>query len=195
MAVAAGTDAIGLNFYAASPRCISAAVGADIAGGLDVTRVGLFVDHGADEVEAVLKVCTLDMLQFNGSETERFCSSFGLPYMKTVHVKEGESVEAHVEGYADAWALLLDTYVPGVPGGTGRTFDWSLWPSASDRRLIIAGGLTPDNVAEAVSSTAPFGVDVAGGVEGPVKGRKDPEKVRAFVKIAKTGRAEDERRQ
>ena len=129
----------------------------------------------------------LDLLQFSGDESAAFCRSFGKPYLKTVKMRSDTDFREFEVEYADAWALLLDTYDADHAGGTGRAFDWALWPQHSDKRLILAGGLEPDNVASAVAQLAPFGVDVASGVEGKDKGRKNSERVRRFLQEARHG--------
>ena len=186
--VAAGADALGLVFTEHSPRQIAADAAAEIAQQVAgrVTRVGLFVDASAAEVEATLRMVELDLLQFHGAETAQFCGSFGLPYMKALRVRERVEIAEVEAAYADACCLLLDAYVPGQPGGTGQTFDWSLWPQHSAKSLVLAGGLHPDNVAGAIRRTRPYAVDVSGGVEGAVKGEKDADKIFRFVKEVKS---------
>ena len=186
--VAAGVDALGLVFTEHSPRQIAADAAAEIAQQVAgrVTRVGLFVDASAAEVEATLRMVELDLLQFHGAETAQFCGSFGLPYMKALRVRERVEIAEVEAAYADACCLLLDAYVPGQPGGTGQTFDWSLWPQHSAKSLVLAGGLQPDNVAGAIRRTRPYAVDVSGGVEGAVKGEKDADKIFRFVKEVKS---------
>ena len=177
----AGADAVGFNCYPASPRFADARRIGEMAATLEITRVALFVDASADEVDNVLQSADIDLLQFHGQESEAFCSGFGLPYMKVLRMRPDVDFARWAQHYESAWALMLDAYVAGQPGGTGQRFDWQLWPRESDQRLIVAGGLSPDNVAEAVSTLKPFGVDVAGGVEGPVKGEKDHNKVAKFI--------------
>jgi len=160
-----------------------------MAAELETTRVALFVDASEAEVAAVLRVAEIDLLQFHGEEPEAFCSSFGLPYMKVLRMHEDVNFAAWAESYESAWALMLDTYVAGRPGGTGQRFDWQMWPRQAGQRLVVAGGLTPDNVAAAIRELEPFGVDVAGGVEGPVKGEKDHAKVVEFIQeVRRVGR-------
>ncbi len=186
-AVTAGVDAIGLNRYPASPRYVDLERAREIAASVRCTRVALFVDPSEADVAQTLEAVDIDMLQFHGDEEPSFCMQFGLPYMKAVRVRAGVDVEALAGHHEDAWALLLDTYQAGRPGGTGERFDWALWPGElQDRRLVVAGGLTPDNVVEAVESLHPFGVDVAGGVEDDVKGRKNPAKMTEFVARARS---------
>ena len=180
-AQAAGADALGFNCFADSPRFVDLDVLAELSRGVRITRVGLFVNAGISAVEAVLARTELDLLQFQGDEDEQFCSGFGLPYMKGVRMRADVDVRAYAEQFSSAWALLLDAYVDGAPGGTGMQFDWQLWPQDLDCRLVLAGGLNPANVADAITQLQPFGVDVCGGVEGPVKGQKDHHKITAFL--------------
>ncbi len=127
--------------------------------------VGLFVDAESDFVEAVLKAVPLDMLQFHGDESPEFCGQFGRPYIKAIRVREGVDLVKYTADYDDARGLLLDAYVPGMPGGTGERFDWSLIPAGLSKPLVLSGGLTPDNVAEAIRQVTPWAVDVSSGVE------------------------------
>lgn len=179
---ALGVDAVGFNCYEQSSRYVELAQLVDLAASIDVTRVALFVDADRANVEAVLAAAQIDLLQFHGGESPDFCASFGLPYIKVLRMQSGTDVPAMAIAYASAWALLLDTFVPGRPGGTGQQFDWSLWPKDCKSRLILAGGLDPENVAGAVAQLSPFGVDVCGGVEGRQKGQKDLHKVSQFIK-------------
>ena len=182
LAANAGADAIGLNFHPPSPRTVNPKVAAQLAAALPpfVAAVGLFVDPQPDFVVAVLREVRLDCLQFHGDEPADLCRSFGIPYVKATGVGEGFEFGAFACRYADARALLLDAPDPVRKGGTGRSFDWSAWPR-SERPLILAGGLTPGNVASAIAATRPYAVDVASGVEGATKGRKDTERVRQFI--------------
>ena len=189
-AVDAGVDAIGFNFYPQSSRCVSMEVATKLCERVPahVMKVGLFVDASSDEVNLIARTCGLDLLQFHGEETAEFCSQFGLPYMRALRMMPGLDIKAEIAHYDNAWAILLDAYVEGSVGGTGRTFDWSLWPGAVMPRMVLAGGLTPDNVAEAIERLQPFGVDVAGGVEGSVKGLKDHGLIKKFMKGVRNGR-------
>jgi phosphoribosylanthranilate isomerase len=184
-AQSAGADALGFNCYPGSPRFIDAAQIAEIASAVSTTSVALFVNAKLDEVERVLSVADIDLLQFHGDEEESFCAGFGLPYMKVLRMAEEVDIRAFAERYHSAWALLLDAYHPRLVGGTGEKFDWRRWHDVDGRRLVLAGGLTPDDVAGAIAQIRPFGVDVCGGVEGPVKGCKDHQKVAQFVRACK----------
>jgi phosphoribosylanthranilate isomerase len=185
--VGAGADALGLNFTEASPRYVCPEIAAEIsletAGA--VCRAGLFVDADRLEVETVLRLVPLDLLQFHGDEDGAFCAAFGIPYMKAVRMRGAVDIAKLEDEYEDACCLLLDAYVGGTSGGTGTRFDLSLWPRQARKRLVLAGGLTVDNVAAAVRRVRPYGVDVSGGVEGSRKGEKDSERIARFVSEVK----------
>jgi len=182
-AVDYGADAIGLVFYQDSPRAITIENARAIVQKLPpfVSVVGLFVDPSPKDVAAVLHRVSLDMLQFHGNELPSECSAYGRPYIKAIKVKEGDDIAAQVSKYAGARGVLLDTYDPKLPGGTGRVFDWARIPKKLDKPLILAGGLTPENVWQAISKVRPYAVDVSGGVEA-AKGIKDAEKIAAFMR-------------
>ena len=182
LAADAGADAVGLNFHPSSPRAISMETAAAIARALPpfVAKVGVFVDPPAAHVAAVLAEVPLDCLQFHGDEPADFCRAFERPYVKAAGVAAGFDFPAFARRYPDAQGLLLDAFDPARKGGTGAAFDWGAWPR-SERSLILAGGLHPDNVAAAVAATRPFAVDVASGVEGDVPGRKDAALLAQFV--------------
>lgn len=185
-AVQAGADLIGLVFHEPSPRHVTPDEAAEIVQGIPpyVLRVGLFVNPTPQSVAAAIAGCGLQMLQFHGDESPEFCRQFGMITMKAFRVKGPETLEALVRYPTDAW--LLDAHVPGKYGGTGQTFDWVLAAKAArlGKPVFLAGGLTPENVGEAVRTARPYGVDVSGGVE-TAPGRKDPEKVRRFVAQAR----------
>ncbi|MDO3384151.1 phosphoribosylanthranilate isomerase [Gilvimarinus algae] len=187
-AVAAGADAIGLVFYEKSPRHVNLALAADIASacGPFVTVVGLFVDTPREQLDAILRAVPLHLLQFHGNEPAEMCEAYGRPYMKALRMRPEMDVNGALVQYPTAAGVLLDAYRPGVPGGTGETFDWERFPETSPRPLVLAGGLTPDNVAEAVAVTRCYGVDVSGGVESS-PGVKDPALVEQFITNAKRG--------
>lgn len=182
-AVAHGADAIGLVFYAPSPRHVTIKQAEDIVAQLPpfVDAVGLFVDASADEVEKVLDRVKLDLLQFHGHESKAFCESFRAPYIKAIRVRPETNLVQYAADFSSAKALLLDAYQEGVAGGTGTTFDWDLIPGNLQKPIILAGGLNPLNVAEAIRRTRPYAVDVSGGVERE-KGIKDEEKVSSFIR-------------
>jgi phosphoribosylanthranilate isomerase len=177
-----GADAVGLVFYGASPRAVGHSRAIDIVHVLPpfVSVIGLFVNPAPREVVQVLESIRVDYLQFHGDESPEYCLSFGRPYLKAVAMRKGIDVGDYARRYRDASALLLDTYRADRRGGTGKTFDWSLVPSVSTKPIILAGGLTPENVAEAVTRVRPFAVDVSGGVESS-KGKKDAHKMAAFI--------------
>lgn len=182
-AVRLGADAIGLVFYPPSPRCVAPEQAAAIVERLPpfVTVAGLFVNASREEIAEVLGTVRLDLLQFHGTECAEYCAGHGRPYIKALRVREGMDLLAERQRYAGASALLLDAYQPGVPGGTGQAFDWALIPSELGHEIVLAGGLTPGNVGEAVRRVRPYAVDVSGGVER-VKGRKDAAKIEAFMR-------------
>jgi phosphoribosylanthranilate isomerase len=187
---AAGVDALGFNFYSSSARYLDADKAVEICAKTkrafpEVQRIGLFVDAPAEQVRQVVGLVDLDMLQFHGDESPEYCEQFNMPYIKVLGVSEKTDFPAFEADFASAWALLLDTHDPQMKGGTGRRFDWTLWPSNATSRLVLAGGLNAENVAAAVKQTHPFGVDVAGGVETEHKGVKDHAKAKAFIENAK----------
>ncbi|MDE1943140.1 MAG: phosphoribosylanthranilate isomerase [Betaproteobacteria bacterium] len=181
-AVRAGADAIGLVFHASSPRALEVEQAAEIVASLPpfVSAVGLFVDAPAARIESVLSRVRLDCLQFHGNEAPAECERFDVPYIKVARVRAGFDLIQYAVEYRHARAILVDAYVPGQPGGTGRTFDWGLLPEGLPLPLILSGGLAPDNVARAVRTVHPWAVDVSSGVES-APGRKDPEKVLQFI--------------
>lgn len=188
-AVEAGADAIGLVFYAKSPRAVNALQARAIIAALPpfVTTVGLFVNASRCELNETLDAVPLDMLQFHGDESPEECESYQRPYIKALRVKAGDDIAAACAAYTGARGILLDTYVEGVPGGTGEAFDWSLIPEGLSKPVILAGGLTPGNVQAAIEQVRPYAVDVSGGVEQG-KGIKDPSKVRAFMQAVRDSR-------
>lgn len=182
LAAEAGADAIGLVFYAKSPRAVDVRRAREIVAALPpfVTTVGLFVDMPRGELNGILDAVPLDLLQFHGDETPADCAGYQRSYIKALRVRPGEDIAARCAGYPQAAGILLDTFVPGVPGGTGEAFDWSQVPENPGCPIVLAGGLTPDNVAEAIRQVRPWAVDVSGGVEAG-KGIKDAARVRAFL--------------
>lgn len=183
-----GADAIGLVFYAPSPRAVSVERAAEIAAALPpfVTRVGLFVDASASEIETVLAGVRLDLLQFHGEETEADCLRFGHPYLKAITMRPGRDVAAALRAYPSASGILLDAYHPAVPGGSGERFDWASVPRERPRSIVLAGGLHPGNVADAVRQVRPYAVDVSSGVEA-AKGIKDATKMAEFIRGVQRG--------
>ncbi len=177
-----GADAIGLVFYHRSPRRVRVEQAASIVDALPpfISVVALFVDAGQEEIKQVLSVVRVDYLQFHGDESPAACRAYRQPYIKAVRMRPGQNVAAYAARYDDAAALLLDTYSPGLPGGTGEPFDWSTIPQSLSRPLILAGGLHAGNVADAVAAVHPYAVDVSGGVESG-KGIKDAAKMTGFI--------------
>jgi phosphoribosylanthranilate isomerase len=190
-AAAAGADALGFNFCDRSPRRLTLERAARIAAVVPpgMTKVAVLLDPPAETVRRLLDRVPVDLLQFHGEEAPAFCESFGIPYVKTFRVQDRVPEGLDVR-HPRACAWLLDTHVPGIEGGTGRSFDWALWPKGVDRRFVLAGGLTPANVADAIAATRPYAVDVAGGVEGEERGVKDAAKVRQFVEEARRAAAQ-----
>lgn len=188
LAAEAGADAIGLVFYAPSPRAVDVIRAQAIVAALPpfVTTVGLFVNAGRGEVERILDAVPLDLLQFHGDETAADCSGYRRPYIKALRVRPGDDVRARCAEFPEAAGILLDTFVPGVPGGTGEAFDWSLVPEQPGCPIILAGGLTAENVSAAIRQVRPWAVDVSGGVEAS-KGVKDVARVRAFIEAVRAG--------
>ena len=182
-AIRLGADAIGLVFYPPSPRNVSVAVARGITAVLPpfVTVVGLFVDEAEDRVREVLDAVRIDLLQFHGDEEPDYCAGFPRPYIKALRMKPGFDPAAAMAAHGNASGFLLDAWHPDAKGGTGARFDWSLIPQERAGSLILAGGLEPGNVAEALRSARPYALDVSSGVEA-AKGIKDAGKMAAFLK-------------
>ncbi|WP_053981612.1 phosphoribosylanthranilate isomerase [Marinagarivorans algicola] len=179
----AGADAIGLVFYPPSPRHLDdLALARDIAlaAGPFVTVVGLFVNPAPTELAQVLSQVPINLVQFHGDETPAFCEQAGRPYIKALRMKPDTDIAALANQYMGARGILLDAYRKGVPGGTGETFDWSAIPHNIASPLILAGGLTPDNIIKAVAGVRPWAVDVSGGVE-QAPGIKSSHKMKNFI--------------
>jgi phosphoribosylanthranilate isomerase len=182
-----GADAIGLNFWPQSPRHTDIETAQSIVEALGdrVETVGVFVDFDLSQIREILQKTGISWAQMHGDEPPELVAALLPQAYKAIGVKDGSAI-ALARRYPGEH-LLLDASVPGMPGGTGRTFDWSVASEvAKERKLTLAGGLTPENVAEAVHIVRPFRVDVASGVES-APGRKDPEKVAAFIEAAKGG--------
>jgi phosphoribosylanthranilate isomerase len=187
VAVEAGADALGFNFYEKSPRFIPTAAAAEISRALPpfTLRTGVFVNPSEELVRRAIGECGLNLLQFHGDEPPDFCTQFGLMSIKAFRIRDAASLKELTKYRTDAW--LLDAYASDTFGGTGEKFNWNLAIEAQrpGKPVFLAGGLTLENVAEAVQQVQPFGVDVSSGVESS-PGRKDPVKMRAFIKSAKT---------
>lgn len=181
-AVEAGADALGLVFYPPSPRAVNVGQAVDAVGNVPafVSVTALFVNPTVEEVQRVLDSVRIDLIQFHGDEDDDFCRQFKRPYIKALRVRQASDVVASCLRFPGALAILLDSYKPGVPGGTGETFDWSLIPETPPKPIILAGGLEPENVASAITQIRPFAVDISGGVEAS-KGIKDHSKIEEFV--------------
>ena len=179
-AAQAGVDAIGLVFYPPSPRFLSVERAVEIRDALPpfVQAVALFVNPDAAQVAQVIGRVHPAMLQFHGDETPQFCAQFGVPYVKACRLKPGVDALEYLRPFSRAAAWLFDSHVPEY-GGVGESFDWSLLPS-TDTRVILSGGLSRGNVAEAIRRVRPWGVDVSSGVES-AKGIKDAAKIAAFI--------------
>ena len=181
-AIALGADALGFVFYAPSPRAVSAQTVQNIVAQLPpfVSTVGLFVDATPQEVQSVLAQVPLSLLQFHGDETNDYCQQFGVPWIKALRMEPDSDILAKIAQYPNAQGILLDAWHPHLKGGTGQTFDWRHWPHSNNKALILAGGLTPENVTEAIHFTKPYAVDVSGGVEAS-KGIKEFTLLQAFM--------------
>ena len=181
----AGAYAIGLVFYKISPRFISIDTAKEIVAHINqpLNSVGLFVDADRDYICSVLEQIDLDILQFHGQESEQTCAFFNKPYIKAIRVSKDTNILKEVEKYSSAKAILLDTHVEGLLGGTGKVFDWTMIPRNLSKPIILAGGLNVDNVKDAIRKIRPYAVDVSGGVESE-KGKKDPKKIKDFINEA-----------
>ena len=184
-ALALGADTIGCVFHAESARHVTAEIAQDIqiAVGNAGTLVGLFVDPTVEQVHAVLGRIDLDVLQFHGQESPAFCEQFQRPYLKAVAMSADVDLSAVNKAYESARGLLLDSAHEGQFGGTGQRFDWDWIDAGLENRLMLAGGLSADNVGEAIRQVRPAAVDVSSGVEKD-KGIKDSDRMRAFIEAA-----------
>ena len=184
-ALALGADTVGCVFHAESARHVTAEIAQEIqiAVGNAGTLVGLFVDPTVDQVQAVLDRIDLDVLQFHGQESPAFCEQFQRPYLKAVAMSADVDLSAVNKAYESARGLLLDSAHEGQFGGTGQRFDWDWIDAGLENRLMLAGGLSADNVGEAVRQVRPAAVDVSSGVERD-KGIKDSDRMRAFIEAA-----------
>lgn len=186
-AAALGVDAVGLVFHPRSPRCLEFPRAAELLAARPpfVTVVALFMDAARDVVQKAVDDLGVDCLQFHGEETPAFCASFGLPYIKALPMGGGgDCAGAAAEFAPSADALLFDAHRPGESGGQGRTFDWSRLPDTAGAPLILAGGLTPANVGDALRRVRPFAVDLCSGVERAA-GVKDHDAMRRFVEAVR----------
>jgi phosphoribosylanthranilate isomerase len=185
-AVEAGADALGFILVKGTPRYIEPEVAAVIAAQMPpfVATVGVFIDRTPEEIDRIVSASGLSLAQLHGKESPAECQRLRVPFVKAIRVQGERDLEA-LRIYPQARAFLLDTYVADRPGGTGRTFPWEIAAkAASEARVILSGGLTPDNVALAVTQVRPYAVDVSSGVEA-YPGRKDHRKVREFIEQAR----------
>ena len=181
--VSSGVDALGLVFYPPSPRHISAMQANEIIASLPpfITVVALFMNANVDEVEQVLSTCRVDRLQFHGSENGQFCEQFKYPYFKAVAMgDQTRDFERLQQEFVNASAFLLDSHRQDQAGGSGESFDWLTVPENIHKPLILAGGLSPDNVQSVIRQVRPYAVDCSSGVES-APGIKDHLKIKQFV--------------
>lgn len=177
-----GVDAIGLIFYGDSPRNVTLEEAAAISRQLPpyVSKVALFVDSSTHFVTSVLNAVAIDILQFHGQEPAAFCRSFGKPYIKVIKVGEEPITNRIEQEYPDASGFLFDTESKVLAGGTGKTFNWQNLPKNLTKPLILAGGLTENNLRQALEEVQPYAIDVTSGIERS-KGLKDPTKMKFFM--------------
>jgi phosphoribosylanthranilate isomerase len=182
-----GADAIGLIFYPPSPRLVTLERAREIAASLPafVARVAVFVNPAAADVDAVIRACRPDLLQFHGEEAADFCRSFGVPYLRALRVRPGVDLLESLSPFGDAAGWLLDAYRQELYGGTGEAFDWELIPRELARPLILSGGLDVENVGAAIRRVRPWAVDVSSGVEA-AKGVKDERRIAAFMEAVRS---------
>lgn len=180
--VESGADAIGFVFFEESPRYINHKKAAEIVKAIPpfISKVALFVNALETEIRSVLDTVSIDLLQFHGEESPEECRRYNTPYIKAVRMHEDIDLFQLSGDYSDASALLLDSFVAGIHGGTGQRFDWSRIPSDLNQQIILAGGLTANNVAAAIHEVSPYAVDVSGGVEIG-KGIKDAAMIEEFI--------------
>lgn len=184
LAAGLGADAVGLIFHQPSSRAVSPGTIREIVGKLPafVTVVGLFVDPSEKQVSTVLDSGLVQCLQFHGNESVQFCAAFRVPFIKAIRVKDLKTARLELEPFQGACSVILDSYVKGAVGGTGKTFDWAIARQlVNDKQnpIILAGGLAPENIASAIVEVSPYGVDVCSGVEHS-PGVKDARKLEQF---------------
>lgn len=186
-AVNLGVDAYGFVFYPPSNRAVTLEEAVKLTRDLPafLTRVGLFVNASKAVIQEIFATCRLNLVQLHGDESPEFCDSLGVPYIRALRVHSDMDIESEMEKYSGASGFLLDAYVKGQPGGTGRRFDWELVPNSSSKTIILAGGLTPENVQNAIDMVAPWALDVSGGIESK-PGQKDPDKMIRFVEACRS---------
>ena len=183
LAAELGADAVGLMFYQPSPRHLSfeegKAVSEAVAG--KATRIGVVVNPEPDYLTRLLGCVELDALQFHGDEENAFCNRWNLPWLKAIRVQDDMDVAEQLHKWPDASAFVLDAYNPDAYGGTGEAFDWDRFPKHLNQPLMLAGGLKPDNVAQAIVTITPWAIDVSSGVES-FRGVKDETLIREFMR-------------
>jgi phosphoribosylanthranilate isomerase len=184
-AVALGVDALGFVFVKNSARNIDIVTAVNLVREVPpfIIKVGLFMNANVADIENVIKDVKLNLLQFHGDEDEGFCAQFNMPYLKAVPMASTSSLEEFCENFETATGFLLDSHAQGQMGGSGEKFTWSEVPKNLNKPIILAGGLTVDNVAEAIRVVHPYAVDVSSGIEAS-KGVKDPAKMDKFIKEA-----------
>ncbi|QMU61337.1 MAG: phosphoribosylanthranilate isomerase [Gammaproteobacteria bacterium] len=182
-AVALGVDALGFVFVKNSARNIDVETAVKLVSKVPpfIIKVGLFMNMQVTEVENIIKRVKLNLLQFHGDEEETFCAQFNMPYLKAVPMASTSSLEDFCQRYVSATGFILDSHAQGQMGGSGEKFTWNAIPKSIDKPIILAGGLTVDNVAEAIRVVNPYAVDVSSGIEAG-KGIKDPAKMEQFIK-------------
>jgi phosphoribosylanthranilate isomerase len=189
LAAELGADAIGVVLTVHSKRQVSLAQAKAIVQAMPpfVTTVALCMDDEANFVQEIIDTVRPSMLQFHGNESDEWCKQFGQPYLKAIAMGEGAAALYQLRDHPHAAGLVLDGHGLGEAGGSGKTFDWSLMPRDVKQPLILAGGLTPANVAEAIRIARPWAVDVSSGIES-APGIKDPDKLRAFIAVVRNRR-------
>jgi len=180
-AVTSGADALGFNMFPASPRFVPEGQLSKLSKSVPpfISKVGLFVNADTSKVEALAAKAKFDLLQFHGDESDDYCVQFGLPFIKVIRLSPDMSLGEEIEKFPNSHGILVDAHDEVLFGGTGKILDWSSLLEI-DRPLILAGGLTPKNVATAISQVKPFAVDVSSGVEVS-KGVKNLKKIRDFM--------------
>jgi phosphoribosylanthranilate isomerase len=186
VAAAHGADAIGMVFYRPSPRYVTLERAQRIVAAAPafVATVAVFVNPTREEVEAVIRQCGVTLLQFHGDEPPDFCRGFPRPYIKAARIRAGLDLLKYLSPHVAAQAWMLDAFQEDLWGGTGGAFDWSLVPRETAKPVILSGGLTTGNVADAIGRVRPYAVDVSTGVEAS-KGIKDAAKIAAFIGAVK----------
>ncbi|MFT5209611.1 MAG: phosphoribosylanthranilate isomerase [Flavobacterium sp.] len=190
LAIDKGADALGFNMYKPSPRYISVELAAEIIDQLPpfVTTVGLFVNEAEHQVREICERVSFDLLQFHGDESDDFCRQFDKPFIKVLRVKNIVDIVELIKAYPSSKGILVDTLVKGMFGGSGASLNWNDVPKVS-KPIILAGGLTAENVSEAISKVQPFAVDVSSGVEISA-GIKDKNRIELFMNAVKATNVE-----